>query len=324
MAYCEHAASTLFDATETHPGIVEYIVLKQLCASLVSTAAAMAEHSCSVAISLLRVCCKSIRSRPHEASQQLQSSTTILRLTAVLKNSSMKHELDTRAADSLLMYSSMILVSMAAELGDAILQVRHLGALLVAPTASSHMFSQPLLIHNTLQHICASISSKSFMNWTLPDRIGSSHALLALCREPRTWLQLAEAGVERAILQMMLDVDLEVLWHAVEKCFSVLDLQLLTALVQMRTNAIHMVIAVAQLGPSQLRHMVKHVHGSVCQMVYNCMNGAFAHLQNLAQDSEDFAELTLVSLKPKALNPSNSNARRTGFKLAFVIQLFRS
>jgi hypothetical protein len=170
----------------------------------------------------------------------------------------------------------------------------------------SHV-SQPLLIHNTLQHICASISSKSFMNWTLPDRIGSSHALLALCREPRTWLQLAEAGVERAILQMMLDVDLEVLWRAVEKCFSVLDLQLLTALVQMRTNAIHMVIAVAQLGPSQLRHMVKYVHGSVCQMVFNCMNGAFAHLQNLAQDSEDFAELTLVIAMHDAL-VSNSHS----------------
>jgi hypothetical protein len=171
------------------------------------------------------------------------------------------------------------------------------------------MFSQPLLIHNTLQHICASISSKSFMNWTLPDRIGSSHALLAVCREHRTWLQLKEAGVQRAILQMMLDADLEVLRRAV------LDLQLLTSLDQVRTNAIHMVIAVAQLGASQLRHIVKYVHGSVCQMVFNCMNGAFAHLQNLAQDSVEFAELTLVIY---------SNARRTGFKHAFVTQLFRS
>ncbi len=147
------------------------------------------------------------------------------------------------------------------------------------------------------------------MNWTLPDRIGSSHALLAVCREHRTWLQLKEAGVQRAILQMMLDADLEVLRRAV------LDLQLLTSLDQVRTNAIHMVIAVAQLGASQLRHIVKYVHGSVCQMVFNCMNGAFAHLQNLAQDSVEFAELTLVIY---------SNARRTGFKHAFVTQLFRS
>ena len=125
MAYCEEAAATLFHATETDPGVLECIVLKQLCASLVATAAAMAEHSSSVAISLLRVCCKSIRSRPHEALQQLQNSTVILRVTQVLKNSSIKHEheLDTRAADNLLMYSSMILVSMAVELGDAVLQV---------------------------------------------------------------------------------------------------------------------------------------------------------------------------------------------------------
>ncbi len=96
--------------------------------------------------------------------------------------------------------------------------------------------------------------------------------------------------MERAILQMMLDVHFEV--PSYTQFF--LDLQSLTLLAQVRTNAMHMVIAVAQLGASQMRHMVKHVHGCVCQMVFNCMNGAFEHLQNLAQDSEEFAELTLV------------------------------
>jgi hypothetical protein len=63
------------------------------------------------------------------------------------------------------------------------------------------------------------------MQWTLPDRIGSSYALLVLCREPRTWLQLMEAGVERAILQMMLDVHFEV-----PSDTQFLDLQSLTSL----------------------------------------------------------------------------------------------
>ena len=59
-------------------------------------------------------------------------------------------------------------------------------------------------------------------------------------------------------------------------------------------NGIHMVIAVAQLGPSQMRHMIKHVHGCVCQVFYNCITGAVAHLQDLEHGSEEFSEMTLV------------------------------
>ena len=61
-----------------------------------------------------------------------------------------------------------------------------------------------------MRHICAAISDNSFISWNVSNRIGSSHALLALCREPRTWLQMAEACVERSILQMMLDPFYEV------------------------------------------------------------------------------------------------------------------
>jgi uncharacterized protein YhhL (DUF1145 family) len=64
---------------------------------------------------------------------------------------------------------------------------------------------QPLLMHNSILHICAAISDNSFINWALSNRIGSSYALLALSREPRTWLQMADACVERAVLNMMLD-----------------------------------------------------------------------------------------------------------------------
>jgi hypothetical protein len=76
-----------------------------------------------------------------------------------------------------------------------------------------------------------------------------------------------------------------------------------------------MVIAVAQLGASQMRHMVKHVHGCVCQTVFNCMNGACEHLQNLAQDSEELAEFTLViethaALVSKTRTFNNSSGHR--------------
>ena len=71
-------------------------------------------------------------------------------------------------------------------------------------------------------------------------------------------------------------------------------LQPITLPAQVRTNALHMVIAIAQLGPSQMRHMIKHVHGSVCQMSYNCLAGASAHFQGHGHGSEEFAEMALV------------------------------
>ena len=64
---------------------------------------------------------------------------------------------------------------------------------------------------------------------------------------------------------------------------------------QVRMNAMHIVIAVAQLGPSQMRHMVKHAHSSLCQIFYNCMSGAVAQLQDLEHGSEEFSEMTLVT-----------------------------
>jgi hypothetical protein len=69
---------------------------------------------------------------------------------------------------------------------------------------------QPILAHNSIQHICAVISGASFLSWSLSDRIGASYALLALCRESRSWLQLQGAVVERAVLQLMLDACHEV------------------------------------------------------------------------------------------------------------------
>ena len=61
-------------------------------------------------------------------------------------------------------------------------------------------------------------------------------------------------------------------------------------------NAIHMIIAIAQLGHSQMRHMVKHVHSSLCQLFYNCMTGSSAHLLGAEQGSEELTEMTLVIL----------------------------
>jgi hypothetical protein len=79
---------------------------------------------------------------------------------------------------------------------------------------------QPLMTCRSIKHICATISESSFISWPLSDRIGSSHAFLALCREPRAWLQLMEAGAERAILQMTGDACHEVL-HDLCFCFYV-------------------------------------------------------------------------------------------------------
>ncbi len=126
VPYCEEASSALFDATETAPTIVKSIVEKQLCASLVSTAAAMSEHSCSTAVFLLRVCCKCVQVSPLQTVQQLQSSTVCQRLTTILKISSFHRDLkhvNATCFESLRMYSSMLLVSLASELGEAVLQV---------------------------------------------------------------------------------------------------------------------------------------------------------------------------------------------------------
>ena len=147
-------------------------------------------------------------------------------------------------------------------------------------------------MHGSMRHICATMSDSSFPRWALSDRIGSSYALLALCREARTWLQLQDARVELAILQMLLDPCHEVpcdFWS-----FVVCIRRQLTSLAQVRMNGIRMVIAVAQLGPSQMRHMIKHAHGCVCQVFYNCISGAVAHLQHMEHDSEEFTEMTLV------------------------------
>ena len=43
-----------------------------------------------------------------------------------------------------------------------------------------------------------------------------------------------------------------------------------------------------------MRHMIKHVHGSVCQLSYNCLAGASAHFQGHGHGSEEFAEMALV------------------------------
>lgn len=205
VSYCEEASSALFVATETEPLIVKSIVDKKLCASLVSAAAAMSEHSCPVAVALLRVCCKCMQSLSVETSRQLHNSATVQGLTAILKSSTMHRDpqlANTTSIESLRMYSSMLLISLASELGEAVLQV--VLGVYVFSLLASHLL-QPLLAHGSIKHICAAISQSSFISWALSDRIGSSYALLALCRERRTWLLLAEAFVERAILQLMLD-----------------------------------------------------------------------------------------------------------------------
>jgi hypothetical protein len=74
------------------------------------------------------------------------------------------------------------------------------------------------------------------------------------------------------------------------------DLLQLTFSAQVRMNAIHMIIAIAQLGHSQMRHMVKYVHSSLCQLFYNCMTGSSAHLLGAEQGSEELTEMTLVIL----------------------------
>jgi hypothetical protein len=60
-------------------------------------------------------------------------------------------------------------------------------------------------------------------------------------------------------------------------------------------NSIRIIVSVAQQGPSQMRHVIKHLHGPLCQILYNCMNGASGRLQELEADSEAFNELTLVT-----------------------------
>ena len=60
-------------------------------------------------------------------------------------------------------------------------------------------------MHGSMRHICATTSGSFFPRWAFSDRIGASYALLALCREARTWLQLQDARVELSILQMLLD-----------------------------------------------------------------------------------------------------------------------
>ena len=128
MAYCEEASAALFAATETDCCVVESVVDKSLCALLVSTAAAMSDHSCLVAVALLRVCCKCVQLLPAQTAQQLQDSKTVQRLTTVLKSSTVQHgpqHANTAAVESLRMYSSMLLVSLASELGDSVLQVTH-------------------------------------------------------------------------------------------------------------------------------------------------------------------------------------------------------
>jgi hypothetical protein len=116
----------LFDATETAPSIIQSVVEKQLCMSLVSTAAAMSEHSCCTAVPLLRVCCKCVQLLPHPTLQQLQTSTVCQRLTNILKISSNQRgpqHINASVFESLRMYSSMLLVSLASELGEAVFQV---------------------------------------------------------------------------------------------------------------------------------------------------------------------------------------------------------
>jgi hypothetical protein len=60
-----------------------------------------------------------------QAVQQLQSSPACQRLTVILKSSSMQRGPQVNAAnvESLRMCSSMLLVSLASELGEAVLQV---------------------------------------------------------------------------------------------------------------------------------------------------------------------------------------------------------
>ena len=126
MAHCEEASSALFVATETDRCVVESVVDKSLCALLVSTAAAMSDHSCLVAVALLRVCCKCVQLFPAQTAQQLQDSKTVQRLTTVLKSSTVQHgpqHVSKATVESLRMYGSMLLVSLASELGDSVLQV---------------------------------------------------------------------------------------------------------------------------------------------------------------------------------------------------------
>lgn len=126
MSHCEEASAALFAATETDSCIVDSVVDKNLCASLVSTAAAMSEHSCGVAVALLRVCCKCVQLLSVQTVQQLQDSKTVQRLTIVLKSSTIQRgpqHVDTAAVESLRMYSSMLLVALASELGESVLQV---------------------------------------------------------------------------------------------------------------------------------------------------------------------------------------------------------
>jgi hypothetical protein len=101
-------------------------VEKQLCGPLVAAAAAMSEHSCSAAVSLLRVCCKCAQLFSPQTVQQLQTSTICQRLTTMLKISSIQRgpqHVNAAAFESLRMYCSMLLVSLASELGEAVLQV---------------------------------------------------------------------------------------------------------------------------------------------------------------------------------------------------------
>jgi hypothetical protein len=165
----------------------------------------MSEHSCTVAVALLRVCCKCMQSLSVGTSRQLHNSATVQGLTAILKSSTMHRDpqfVSSTSIESLRMYSSMLLISLASDLGEAVLQV--VLAVLVCSLLASHLL-QPLLVHGSIKHICAAINQSSFISWALSDRIGASYALLALCRERRTWLLLAEAFVEQSILQMMLD-----------------------------------------------------------------------------------------------------------------------
>jgi hypothetical protein len=92
-------------------------------------------------------------------------------------------------------------------------------------------------------------------------------------------------------------------------------------------NALHMVIAVAQLGTSQMRHMVKHAHSSVCQIFYNCMSRALAHLQDLEHGSEEFGEMTLVTSMHVALGATivpDSFARSSTLYFALLSNMKQS
>jgi hypothetical protein len=144
VSYCEEASSALFVATETEPHIVESIVDNKLCASLVSAAAAMSEHSCTVAVALLRVCCKCMQALSVDTSRQLHNSATVQGLTAILKSSTMHRDpqfVNSTSIESLRMYSSMLLISLASELGEAVLQV-------VLALVCLYFFSWPLILYS--------------------------------------------------------------------------------------------------------------------------------------------------------------------------------